>query len=162
MAFDPVRQKNLADSAFDLGVAGFFGEEEMKAGAGVEDDDEEGPVDDPDEDDGSVGDGSGFEVQDDQFADEGTTPRGAFYEVVFTAPTQFGMLLEVSKGAGPFLGSGSAYSSVVVSQTSSSVCMADAPIRCVLCRAAQGRVEPRRREAARADHRDAGGGGRRG
>jgi hypothetical protein len=96
-AFDPVRQKSLADSAFDLGVAGFFGDEPQKQQHQEyeEEEEDEGPVDDED-DDGSVGDGYGFEVQDEHFTDEGA--RGAMYEVVFNAPTQFGMLLEVSFG----------------------------------------------------------------
>jgi hypothetical protein len=93
-AFDPIKQKSLVESSFDLSVGNFFTEEEVKAGGVQYDDDEEdGPEDDPD-DDGSVGDGEdGFELQDDQFAEEGVG-GGYLYEVSFTSPQQLGMLLE--------------------------------------------------------------------
>jgi hypothetical protein len=74
-----------------------------------EDEEEEGPVDhhDEEEDEGSIsGDGvGGLEMQDDHFHHEGEGGRegggeggvgatGMYYEVAFTAPTTFGMLLE--------------------------------------------------------------------
>jgi hypothetical protein len=79
---------------------------QVKAGGVQYDDDEEdGPEDDPD-DDGSVGDGEdGFELQDDQFAEEGVG-GGYLYEVSFTSPQQLGMLLEV-RGGGSGGGGGS-------------------------------------------------------
>jgi hypothetical protein len=107
--FDPVRQKSLADQSFDLGVSSYFPEEDRisrgqsqsQGGFVLDDEDEEGPVDapyDPEDDDGSVGDGAGFELQEDQFTDEGHgIDQSLLYTIHFNAPTQFGMLLEVSE-----------------------------------------------------------------
>ena len=103
--FDPVRQKSLADQSFDVGVGSYFPEEDRsragqsQGGYVLDDDEEEGPVDAPlddEDDDGSVGDGAGFELQEDQFAEEGDgIDQTLLYNVSFNAPTQFGMLLEV-------------------------------------------------------------------
>ncbi len=94
--FDPVRQKSLAESSFDLGVGAYFPEAQA-----AEEEEEEGPVDHPDEDDdGSMGgDGhGGLDLQDDHFHHEGGDVEGSasgmHYEVAFNAPTTFGMLLE--------------------------------------------------------------------
>lgn len=92
--------KSKVASSFDVGSAKYFGDEDVKRG-NVEyddDDDNEAHQGQDDNDDDSLGEGVAFEVQDDQFLDDGPDggARGNLYEVVFTAPTQFGMLLEVS------------------------------------------------------------------
>ncbi|TFJ88322.1 hypothetical protein NSK_000671 [Nannochloropsis salina CCMP1776] len=116
--FDPVRQKSLADASFDLSVGGFFPEEPAGAhtnagtgsrrssGAGhaEEEEEEEGLEDHAEEedDDSMGGDGTGeLEMQEEHFGEGGSglegrqrSASGMYYEVAFTAPTTFGMLLE--------------------------------------------------------------------
>ena len=113
--FDPVRQKSLADASFDLGVVGYFPEEEEDEAGGLDASHASHGAGDGhehhDEDiDGSWGGGHAeFEIQDDHLVAEDReragSASGLLYEVAFAAPTQFGMLLEVRMGGwgGPFL-----------------------------------------------------------
>jgi len=98
--FDPVKQKSIVDNSFDLNVSGYFPEgnkSHRRSNSLYDDDDNEydGPEDDiTSEADETDGGDQNFELQDDQLHEEGLA--GAYYEVNFTQPSQFGMLLEVS------------------------------------------------------------------